>query len=75
MLLGQITEWNAMTGRGLVTSSVGVHSFGFADCDPRLQSLLAGKTIPPDSPITVRFDLSAQNYAINLSGDDTTQTK
>jgi hypothetical protein len=75
MLKGQITSWDTFSGRGLVTSSLGVHPFGLADCSAQLQVLLAGKAIPPDERIAVTFDLSAQGQAVNLTGDPTTEAK
>jgi len=75
---GQITKWNASFGEGLVTGTDGaVYAFSSGDCTVRLQQLLAGKTIPPDAPIAVTFQVGAAGQALSLSvfGDDTTETK
>jgi hypothetical protein len=73
---GQITKWNASFAEGLVTGTDGaVYAFSFGDCTVQLQRVLAGKTIPPDDPIAVTFQVGATGQALSVSGDDTTQTK
>jgi len=78
MMTGHITKWDASFAEGLVTGTDGgVYHFSFGDCTVQLQQLLAGKTIPPDAPIAVTFQVSAAGHALSLSvsGNDTTENK
>jgi len=69
MATGSITSWDDGFGQGLISEDGnGVHVVDRAACTPRLQAKLAGKSIPPDSPQPVIFDVSLTNRAINVDG-------
>jgi len=63
---GSIISWDSFTGLGKVSDSSGVHVFSKSDCTQRLQSTLSNKTIPPDPQISVSYNVTAMNTAVNV---------
>jgi hypothetical protein len=70
MATGDIINWNNAIESGLVREDGdGVHGVQGSNCTARLRAILATKTIPPDSQ-AVRFDVAADNQAINVDVDN-----
>ena len=69
MATGLITSWDDGFGQGLISEDGdGVHVVNSAACTPRLRAKLAGRSIPPDAAVRVRFDVTLTNRAINVDG-------
>lgn len=63
---GSIISYDSFTGLGKVQDGSGVHVFRKGDCSPGLQLTLNQKTIPPDPQMSVSYDVTAMNTAINV---------
>ncbi|SRR5713101_6922480 len=64
---GSVTVWNDATGMGEVTEDAGgTHCFKRASCTQRLQDALKDRAIPPGASVRVKFDVAANNDAIDV---------